>query len=364
MVQTFILAKWECTHRCATGSCARSRQRAVRCDVLRSEDSLLSPAEVHKAQELVYELRIGEAMTRRLLTVARETPMREIKELMRENRISGLPVVTDGELVGIVSLEDLILALERGDLDAPAHYYMTYPVHTIRQDENAIRALNVFAKMRVGRLPVVDENDNLVGIITPGDVTRGLLKALQAAYHEEEIRRYRASHLFEDLTSDHTSLLLKYDVSKGDFQRAGSASSQIKLALNRLGLDPRVVRRVAIASYEAEMNIVIHSATGGYLSAQVTSGAIVLVAHNSEPIIPDIQTAMQPGYSTAPDSVREMGFGAGMGLSNIRSCADAMDLASSSGQGTRLEVMVQLAPVRNEAENEVTADRGRTGVES
>ncbi len=312
--------------------------------------------EVHKAQELVYELRIAEAMTRRLLTVERDTTMRQVKELMRENRISGLPVVSDGELVGIVTLEDLILALERGDLDAQAHFYMTYPVHTISQDENAIRALNVFAKKRVGRLPVVDDQDHLVGIITPGDVTRGLLKALQAAYHEEEIRRYRASHLFEDITSDRTSLLLRYNVEQGDFRRAGKASSQIKLALSRLGLDPRVIRRVAIASYEAEMNIVIHSSSGGVLGAQVTSASVVLVAFNRGPIIPDVEAAMQPGYSTAPDSVREMGFGAGMGLSNIKSCSDRMYLQSIPHRGTRLEVLINLTPSRDEAGDETTAN--------
>ncbi len=312
----------------------------------------MSPTEVLKAQELVYELRIGDIMSRRLVTVTADTTMREVKTILRDRRISGLPVLDGGNLAGIVSIEDLIRSLEENDLDALAGQYMTTLVHTIGEREPAVRALNVFGRLGVGRLPVVDDEGRLVGIMTPDDITRGVLRALEKAYHEEEIRRYRARHVFDDIKSDRTSLILRYDIPLRDFNRAGRASSQIKQTLNRLGVDPRIVRRVAIASYEAEMNIVIHSVAGGNLVAEINPELIALLAYDTGPGIPDIEKAMTPGYSTAPDWIREMGFGAGMGLCNIKACVDQMDLNSWPRQGTRLEAVIYLKPTEGKASDE------------
>ncbi len=302
----------------------------------------MTPAEIFKAQELVYELKIGDLMTRNLVTASPEMSMREVKNTLRNHGISGLPVLADGHLAGIVSIEDVIRALEITDLDAPVNKYMTSLLYTVGERESGVRALNVFARAAVGRLPVVDDDGRLVGIITPGDITRGVLRALEKAYHEEEIRRYRVRHVFEDLASDRTSLILRYEVPYQDFVRAGRASSQLKQTLNRLGIDPRIVRRVAIGSYEAEMNIVIHSADGGNLVAEINPDLIAILAYDRGPGISDITQAMQPGYSTAPDWIREMGFGAGMGLCNIQSCADEMHLDSWPLRGTKLEAVFYL----------------------
>lgn len=304
----------------------------------------MPPSEVFKAQELVYELKIGDIMTRRLVTVTPAVTMREVKSTLRDHRISGLPVLADGNLAGVVSIEDVIRALEANDLDAPVSKYMSALVHTIGEQEFAVHALNAFARAAVGRLPVVDEERRIVGILTPGDITRGVLHALERAYHEEELRRYRVRHLFQDITSDRTSLILRYDIAVRDFTRAGRASSQLKQTLNRLGVDPRIVRRVAIVSYEAEMNVVIHSTAGGNLTAEITPDLIAILVYDGGPGIPDVDKAMQPGFSTAPDWIREMGFGAGMGLSNIKACADRMVLNSWPLKGTRLEAVIYLKP--------------------
>lgn len=317
----------------------------------------MTPAEVQKIQELVYELKIGDIMTRRLFTVTPATTMREAKGLLRDHRISGLPVLLDSHLAGIVSIQDVIHALEHNDLDAPVSRYMTTLLHTIGEHELAVRALNVFAHAGVGRLPVVDDAGQLVGIITPGDITSGVLKALEKAYDEAEIRRYRARHLFEDVASDRTSLILRYEVPVRDFTRAGRASSQLKQTLNRLGIDPRIVRRVAIVSYEAEMNIVIHSSAGGNLAAEVNPELIAILAYDTGPGIPDVELAMQPGFSTAPDWIREMGFGAGMGLANIKACADEMHLNSWPLRGTRLEAVIHLRPPEGKISDESQPDR-------
>jgi CBS domain-containing protein/anti-sigma regulatory factor (Ser/Thr protein kinase) len=317
----------------------------------------MSPSEVLKAQELVYELKIGDIMTRALITVAPETSMREVKRLLRENRISGLPVMRDSRLVGIVSIEDLIRALEANDLDGEANRYMSSLVHTIGERESAVRAINVFGRASVGRLPVVDDEGQLVGILTPGDITKGVLRALERAYHEEELRRYRVRHVFEDITSDHTSLILRYEVAVRDFKRAGRASSQLKQTLVRLGIEPRIVRRVAIVSYEAEMNIVIHSEHGGNLVAEINPELIAILAYDTGPGIEDLQAAMQAGWSTAPDWIREMGFGAGMGLVNIKATADEMHLDSWPRRGTKLEAVIYLKPREGKTGHETEGDR-------
>jgi CBS domain-containing protein/anti-sigma regulatory factor (Ser/Thr protein kinase) len=302
----------------------------------------MAPAEVRKVQELVYELKIGDIMTRELITVDPATSMGRAKSLLRENRISGLPVVSGEALAGVVSIEDVIRALEAYDLGAPVSKYMSTLIHTIGEQESAVRALNVFGQARVGRLPVVNEDGRMVGIITPGDVTRGVLRSLERAYQEEEIRRYRASHVFEDIASERTSLILRYEIPWQDFRRAGKASSRLKQTLNRLGLAPRIIRRVAIVAYEAEMNIVIHSVAGGQLVAEISPEWVAVLAVDSGPGIDDTERALEPGYSTAPDWIREMGFGAGMGLANIKETSDEMTLQSWPGRGTRLEAVIRL----------------------
>lgn len=130
-----------------------------------------------------------------------------------------------------------------------------------------------------------------------------------------------------------------YSIMGGDFAAAGEAATRIKRALAQLGLPSSIVRRVAIAAYEAEMNIVIH-ATRGQLKVDVSSDRIEVTARDEGPGIPDIELAMQEGYSTAPEYIREMGFGAGMGLPNMRRYSDEFYIQSQVGQGTTVQCII------------------------
>lgn len=132
---------------------------------------------------------------------------------------------------------------------------------------------------------------------------------------------------------------MHYCIKGGNFDHAGEASSQLKRNLQTLGLPPDAIRRIAIASYEAEMNLVVFT-EGGELVACVEPRKVTINAVDIGPGIPDIELAMQPGYSTAPDWVRELGFGAGMGLPNIKKCSDEMKLESKVGVGTNLQFTV------------------------
>lgn len=137
--------------------------------------------------------------------------------------------------------------------------------------------------------------------------------------------------------------LIKYTyvVEKDDFDSAGEASSNIKKTLRQLGIDAAIIRRIAIATYEAEINIVIHS-LGGVIDLELDPQSISITAKDRGPGIANIQLAMQEGYSTASDKVREMGFGAGMGLPNMKKCADQFTVESEVGVGTTIKIVMYI----------------------
>ena len=318
-------------------------------------------AQITRLQELLYEVKIGEVMTRKVIQVSPQTPMAEIRKLLREHRISGIPVVEDGKLEGIISIEDLINTLAESAMDATVGERMTRNPVTLREDEPVVVVINHFATHGYGRFLVMDEKDHMVGIVTRGDIIEGLLKKLEIEYHEEEIRRYRVSHIFEDVVSDRTSIILRYDVLARDFKHAGEASSNIKLVLTRLGAPLEVVRRAAIATYEAEMNIIIHTTEGGEIEAEIQPGRLILRAVDRGPGIPDIAKAMEPGFSTAAEWIRELGFGAGMGLSNIKRCANEMKLESPEKKWTYLEATFYLDGKNQKSPPIPSAEGAKTG---
>jgi anti-sigma regulatory factor (Ser/Thr protein kinase) len=132
---------------------------------------------------------------------------------------------------------------------------------------------------------------------------------------------------------------LNYKIDGKDFSFAGEASGNFKRTLKQLGIKPETTRRAAIAMYEAEMNIAIH-AYRGEVNIEITPERIKIVLEDEGPGISDIDLAMKEGYSTATDKIREMGFGAGMGLPNIKKYTDKLDVTSEVGKGTKLEIIV------------------------
>lgn len=136
-------------------------------------------------------------------------------------------------------------------------------------------------------------------------------------------------------------ITLNYRVSPDDFTRAGEASSDVKNKLKQLGISPAVVRKVAISLYEGEINMVIH-ARGGEITVEVSTERIRMILADVGPGIPDIELAMKEGYSTAPDEIRSLGFGAGMGLSNMKKYSDEMDIQTELGVGTTITMVVNM----------------------
>jgi len=299
---------------------------------------------ITRGEELAYILKIEDVMTNDIKTLTPGQTMHDLLETLKEFRVSGVPIVDGPEnnLVGIVSTEDLIKCLAKDNAAAPISEYMATDLITVNTFDFLTEALKHFSRTKVGRLPVLDKNNKLAGIITKGDITNGLLTALEKEYQEEEVRRYRASHLFEDIESNRSSLILRYNISHLDFTKGGKASSNIKRALLRLGANAQLARRVGIAIYEAEMNLIIHTSSGGSIHVEIEPTQISVYVWDNGPGIKDVELALQPGYSTATEEIRELGFGAGMGLVNISRCVDEMDLQSEWGTGTHLTMKIFL----------------------
>lgn len=140
--------------------------------------------------------------------------------------------------------------------------------------------------------------------------------------------------------SEKQKISLEFDLIGSEFDSAGEASSKIKRVLQQIGISSEVIRRIAISSYEAEMNVIIH-AYRGIMKADIYPNRTEIRLEDEGPGIEDINLAMQEGYSTAPDFVREMGFGAGMGLPNMVRCADKFDIQSEVGKGTTVVMLIK-----------------------
>ncbi len=297
---------------------------------------------ITKVQELIYSTKVETVMATDVVILDPDMPLEDAKTILKSKRISGAPVVEGENLVGMLSMSDVLAALENGKLNEPVREVMTSQVKTVSKDSYLIEAVNQLGSRGFGRLPVVDGRGKLVGIVTPGTMMRSLLHEMDASFQQKEdekLQAYRASHIFDDIISDATSLILRFMVDDRDFTNAGKASSSIKKSLQRLGVAPAIIRRVSVAVYEAEMNLVIHTDVGGEIIVDVRRDRLKISAVDHGPGIENVQKVLQPGYSTAPQWIRDMGFGAGMGLANIKRCSDIMTLMSEPGGGTRLEIL-------------------------
>ncbi len=291
-------------------------------------------------QELLFELKVADVMRTEVISVAPDQGMGDLYVLLRDHQISGTPVVAEDKLVGIISIEDLIRWLYGGGGEGTIRDHMTPAPVCLYPEMLLVHAIKQFDQSGFGRFPVVrQDTDQLVGILTKGTIIEGMLRRLSQELRDEELRQYRASHIFEDIVAEYKEIYLTYEIVGKDFDKAGHGSTQMKKNLKRLGIRPDIIRRLAIASYEAEINSVIYS-DGGIMIFRVTPDEVCMKVKDRGPGIEDVELAMQPGWSGAADWVREMGFGAGMGIPNIRKNADKFELESIPGVGTTLTIRI------------------------
>lgn len=294
--------------------------------------------------ELTLRLKIHDVMTTRLILAEKRDSLRHIQQLMKINRITGVPIVEGKRLVGMISVDDIIQALDGGYIDDACEHHMSRQLIVLEDDMPLSLGISYFEKYHYGRFPVLDKNNELVGIVTSRDILTGLLVELNKEMEQLEER------LGPHKESGTDRWVREFTVHKFDFEHAGTASGTIKKELKDRGLDPKPLRRVAVASYEMEMNLIVHS-NGGTLSVAHSPEETVLEARDTGPGIEDLDKAMTEGWSTANDWIRSLGFGAGMGLPNIKRVSDDFHIESVVGRGTLVRSVIRHPPAK-EASNE------------
>jgi len=283
--------------------------------------------------ELIYQLKIKDVMNSMVITGQKTDSLRRVQGMMRENYITGLPIVDGLNLLGIISIEDIIMALDRGYIDSPVEQYMTRNVIVLKDDMPLSFAISYLNRYRYGRFPVLNNAKELVGIITSKDVIRSLLMEMNREVLRLEKLQQKEARLPDKYSE------MSFTTVRFDFELAGRASTEIKKALKNRNIDPKIIRRIAIASYELEINQVVHS-VGGTISCSIQPDKVVVVASDIGPGIADISLALQEGWSTADEWIRSLGFGAGMGLANTKRVSDEFSIESTVGVGTTVRSTV------------------------
>jgi CBS domain-containing protein len=283
--------------------------------------------------ELIYQLKIKDVMATAVITAEKHQTMRHIQMLMRENRITGVPIVEGRKLVGMISIDDIVTALDKGFMECLVEDRMTRDVIVLQDDMPLSFAISYLNKYRYGRFPVLNKNHELVGILSSTDVIRSLLVEMNREVLRLEKMQKTASGIPSPLSE------MEFNVPRYNFELAGRASTEIKKALKQRNFDPKIMRRVAIASYELEINLVVHS-DGGNIHCTIQPDKVIIIAADTGPGIADVNQALQEGWSTATEYVRSLGFGAGMGLANTKRVSDEFSINSAVGVGTTVRSVV------------------------
>lgn len=296
--------------------------------------------------ELLQRLRVKDVMRDHdIVSVVRTDSMRFAQNLMKRNHISGVPVLEDRRLFGVVSVNDIITALEGGWIGEPCQKHMATSLVVLEEDMPLAFAIKFFQNYTFGRFPVLNKDRDFVGIVSQRDVTRVLMHELT-----NELARLEGKAVAPRTETKSEGALPYYSmrqfvVVRNDLSNAGKAANEIKKMMKDAGLDNKVVRRVAVAAYELEINVCIHS-LGGTITFILDKDEATVIAKDRGPGIADVDWACQDGTSTANDWIRSMGFGAGMGLANSKRVADSFSITSKVPTGTTVMCTFKLGQVR------------------
>lgn len=301
--------------------------------------------------ELIYEIKVKEAMSKKVIFFKENVTFREIQLKLKEKKISGVPILDNKKnILGIVSINDIITSFDKHYVDKKITNYMNREVITIPQDISVVSAIHKLERFGVGRLPVTESSHSkkIVGIITLSDILNRLLVEVQLIAEKVKDREAKNGKISEEMIKKITKKPLRFEVKGDDFDNAGRVASITKKYFQNLGISKDIVRRIAIVCYEAEMNICLHS-LGGYITIEVDeNNDAVICAYDRGPGIPDVELALTPGFTTASEKIRALGFGAGMGLPNVKHYADKSEIKSSLRTGTELKAVINLG-VKNES---------------
>ncbi len=289
--------------------------------------------------ERIYEIPVEKIMRTDVVRVSPGAMMSELKYAVKENNYACIPVLEGEKLIGQISIEGYIDWLTSDLGDVPVSEIMDIKYKTLHPDEPVITAVKELELIGLRGLPVVEnESEKFLGVICRCTMMEGVLAELDMNDKKEE---QKDDCLFSNIQSSSALVTLSYILKQKPLEYGGEISSSIRADLYKLGLPGSIVRRTAIAAYEAEMNLLSY-AGGGLFTINLNEEILDMKIEDRGPGIPDVEKAMEPGYSTAPDWVRELGFGAGMGLQNIKNCSDNFKIESTVGEGTVLLVNINM----------------------
>ena len=283
--------------------------------------------------ELIYRIKVKDVMTREVKTAAPEQLMSHVRDMLKRKSITGIPIIHKKKIVGIVSMEDVLHSMEAGTFDQPASRYMSRKIIVLEEDMPIFFAISYFERYSFRRFPVVNRQNELVGIITSRDITTKLL-----------MEAHRVIEKLENENSDSDRSITGhierwFAVKRYDFENAGYASTEIRKILKSKQIDRATARRISIAAYELEMNLVVHS-NDGSIHFLMDDHRVVIQSEDTGPGIPNVETAMEEGYSTATEWILSLGFGAGLGLPNAKRVSDEFNITSEPSRGTHVKSVI------------------------
>ncbi|MCL2705629.1 MAG: CBS domain-containing protein [Spirochaetaceae bacterium] len=285
--------------------------------------------------DIIRRIKIKDVMTDNPYTISPEAPMNEAKKVMKEHGITGLPVVREKRIMGIISINDILNCLDDGNMARPVKDYMSKQLIVLEEGMPVSFVLTYFEKYKFRRFPVLNKNKELSGMITSRDINVTLLNEINKELKERDSKKDAEISCVDGIC------FREFTVRKFDFENAGKASFAIKKYLKEIGVSQAVVRRVSIAVYELEINQVIHS-NGGTIQLSVDKDSITIKSADKGPGIEEITKALTEGYSTASEWIRSQGFGAGMGLPNVKKVSDDFQITSSHEKGTEVIIKIYI----------------------
>ncbi len=285
--------------------------------------------------DIIYRIKIKAVMSKNPTTVSPDNSVNEAKILMKEKGISGMPVVNDRQLMGIISTHDIFECYEKGSIEDKVRMFMTRNIVVLEEDMPISFALSYFQKYRYRRFPVINKNRELSGIITSRDINVFLLNEINSEL--QKIDRIKQKDSEQTVKG---KFYKQFQIRRYDFENAGKVSFSIKKILKEKNISPAIIRRVSIAVYELEMNQVVHS-DGGLIVFVIDENEITIKAVDNGPGIEDLDQALEEGYSTASEWIRSQGFGAGMGLPNVKRVSDNFQIASGRETGTEVIINIK-----------------------
>lgn len=290
--------------------------------------------------EIILRLKVKDAMVGNVFAAKKTDTLREIQLLMKENEISGVPVLDENRLVGMISVNDIINALDGNYIHEKAAKHMIRNLIVLEDDMPLTFAVSYFNKYTYRRFPVINKEKVFVGILSTKDVLAAMLFEMNKEINALE------SRLTSVRADMQNQIVQEFSIKRFDFENAGTASFQLKKLLKEKNVDRKILRRASVAAYELEINVAIHT-FGGTITFILDHDRIRIIAKDNGPGIVNVDEVCEEGFSTANEWIRSLGFGAGMGLPNTKRVSDNFTITSQMGVGTTVTSEILL-----EAEHE------------